>query len=265
MAFRRRVPRLLEFLDLHGGERVLDCGSGMGVLSMVVGTMRDVTIVALDSDRSRSSGPRGRASPPSSSRPTSTACRFPTAAFDRVLLAEVLEHLVDDVAGLREIARVLRPGGAIAISVPHADYPLAWDPIGRARQAFGMRPRTAPGGVTGQWSGHQRLYRPAQLADVIAHAGLRVEVVEEQTAHTFPLNHLLVYSIGKPLIEHDLLPRRLRDSTDRFRGAENRGGRLNPVNAAVGLLRRYDRRNDHLRGDERRFVQLVARAVRPDT
>ena len=265
MAFRRRVPRLLEFLDLHGGERVLDCGSGMGVLSMVIGSLRDVSIVALDGDRERLEWAARERVPAGLVEGDIDHLPFPDGAFDRILLAEVLEHLVDDVAGLCEIARVLRPGGAIAISVPHADYPLAWDPFGRARDALGIRPRTAPGGLTGQWSGHQRLYRPAQLTDVIERAGLSVEKVEEQTAHAFPLNHLLVYSIGKPLIERDLLPKRLRDSTDRFRGADNRGGRFNPVNAAVGLLRRYDRRNDHLRGDERRFVQLVARAVKPAT
>ena len=33
-----------------------------------------------------------------------------------------------------------------------------------------------------------------------------------------PFLHFLVYGIGKPLIEHDLLPDRLRDSADRFRG-----------------------------------------------
>jgi glycosyltransferase involved in cell wall biosynthesis/SAM-dependent methyltransferase len=265
MAFRRRVPRLLELLDLNGGEHVLDCGSGMGVLSMVVGAMRDVKIVAVDRDRSRLEWAARESVPAELVEADIDALPFPDGAFDRVLLAEVLEHLVDDVAGLRAIARVLRPGGAIAISVPHADYPVAWDPIGRARQAVGMRPRTAQGGITGQWSGHQRLYRRAQLVDVIAHAGLRVDAVEEQTAHAFPLNHVLVYSIGKPLLEHDLLPSRLRGAADRFRGAENRGSPLNPVNAAVGLLRLYDRRNDHLRGDERRFVQLVARAVKPDT
>jgi glycosyltransferase involved in cell wall biosynthesis len=264
MAFRRRVPRLIEHLDLDGGERVLDCGCGMGVLSMIVAAMREVTVVAVDRDRSRLEWAVREGVDARFAEVDIAHLPFATGAFDRVLLAEVLEHLDDDAGALAEIARVLRPGGVVAISVPHADYPIAWDPIGRARQLLGMPPRTAPGGLTGQWSGHVRLYRPAQLADVITRAGLRVAAVEEHTAYAFPFNHLLVYGLGKPLIERDLLPPRLRSAADRFRGSDNRGSSLNPVNAAVSVLRRYDRRNDRLRGDEKRFVQIVARAVKPE-
>jgi SAM-dependent methyltransferase len=263
MAFRRRVPRLIEFLDLSGGERLLDCGSGMGVLSMIVGALHDdVSIVAVDRDRSRLEWAGREAVPAGLVEADIAALPFGDATFDAVLLAEVLEHLDDDEAGLREIARTLRPGGVVAMSVPHADYPLAWDPIGRLREAAGRPPRTAPGGITGQWSGHQRLYRRDSLVEVIERAGLCAEVVDEMTPHAFPLNHLLVYTVGKPLIEHDLLPTRLRTSADRFRG-EDAASRRSVLNAAVGVLRRYDRRNDHPRGDERRFVQLVARAVKP--
>ena len=37
---------------------------------------------------------------------------------DTLLLLEVLEHLADDTGGLREMWRVLRPGGKIVLSVP---------------------------------------------------------------------------------------------------------------------------------------------------
>ena len=42
---------------------------------------------------------------------TRPGCRSPDGAFDRVIAAEVLEHIPADQAALREIARVLRPGG----------------------------------------------------------------------------------------------------------------------------------------------------------
>src|SRR5256886_11821492 len=47
-----------------------------------------------------------------------TAMPFSDAVFDRVVAAEVLEHIDDDQAALREIARVLRPGGLLAVTVP---------------------------------------------------------------------------------------------------------------------------------------------------
>jgi SAM-dependent methyltransferase len=43
---------------------------------------------------------------------------FPDDRLETVLLLEVLEHLADDGAALREIWRVLRPGGKLVISVP---------------------------------------------------------------------------------------------------------------------------------------------------
>jgi len=43
---------------------------------------------------------------------------FPDATFDRVICAEVLEHVPDDRAAMAEIARVLRPGGTAAVTVP---------------------------------------------------------------------------------------------------------------------------------------------------
>lgn len=48
---------------------------------------------------------------------------FAPASFDTVLLLEVLEHVVDAEGVLAEISRVLRPGGALLISMPFL-YPL---------------------------------------------------------------------------------------------------------------------------------------------
>lgn len=43
---------------------------------------------------------------------------FADAAFDAVICTETLEHIVDDRRALSELARVLKPGGVLAISVP---------------------------------------------------------------------------------------------------------------------------------------------------
>jgi SAM-dependent methyltransferase len=43
---------------------------------------------------------------------------FPSGRLDTVLFLEVLEHLVDDCAAIKEICRVLRPGGRLIVSVP---------------------------------------------------------------------------------------------------------------------------------------------------
>jgi SAM-dependent methyltransferase len=43
---------------------------------------------------------------------------FPDATFDRIIAAEVMEHIPDDEMAAAELARVLKPGGTIAITVP---------------------------------------------------------------------------------------------------------------------------------------------------
>lgn len=43
---------------------------------------------------------------------------FPDGAFDRIIAAEVMEHIPDDEAAIAEVARVLRPGGTLAVTVP---------------------------------------------------------------------------------------------------------------------------------------------------
>ena len=46
------------------------------------------------------------------------ALPFADEEFDRVVAAEVLEHIPADTAAIEELVRVLRPGGTLAVSVP---------------------------------------------------------------------------------------------------------------------------------------------------
>lgn len=89
------------------------------------------------------------------------ACRLPfgDAVFDVVIAAEVLEHLVDDVVAMAELARVLRPSGQLALSVPRYGPELVnW--------ALSERYHSVPGG-------HIRIYRRHQLLGRLRRAGLR--------------------------------------------------------------------------------------------
>jgi ubiquinone/menaquinone biosynthesis C-methylase UbiE len=263
MAYRRRVPTLMDFLELHDGDRVLDCGCGMGFYLMTMGKLRNLNLIGVDGDVSRLDWAERERVPAQLTSVDIHELPFATASFDKVLMTEVLEHIADDRQAMREIFRILKPGGILALSVPHANYPFLWDPINKIIEAIGLRPIRNAGPITGLWSNHWRLYRPADLTDVISTAGFQIEALEEQTHYAFPFIHFIVYSIGKPLIEKNLLPQRLRDTADRFRGDRNNGSLLNPINLGVRLFRMADQRNDHLRGDERTFVSLVVKARKP--
>jgi SAM-dependent methyltransferase len=47
-----------------------------------------------------------------------TAIDLPDASFDAIIASHVLEHIDDEAAALRELARVLRPGGQAIVMVP---------------------------------------------------------------------------------------------------------------------------------------------------
>lgn len=86
---------------------------------------------------------------------------FADGSFDRVIAAEVLEHIPDDQDALVELARVLRPGGTIAVTVP------AWLP--ETICWFLSDEYHAPH-VPG---GHVRIYREYELRAKLRAAGLR--------------------------------------------------------------------------------------------
>lgn len=46
------------------------------------------------------------------------ALPYPDGSFDSVIASEILEHIPDDVTAIGELARVLRPGGTLAVTVP---------------------------------------------------------------------------------------------------------------------------------------------------
>ena len=264
IAYLRRVPRLMQYLDLHADDRVLDCGCGMGYLSMVMGELRGPTIVGVDGNADRLRWAQRERVPAHLTQVDIAALPFPDGCFNKVLLSEVLEHLADDTAGLRELWRILKPGGVVAVSVPHANYPFLWDPINKTRELCGATPMRSAGPITGQWSNHERLYLPTELRDVARRAGFVVTHLDQLTHHSAPFHHQLVYSIGKPLIERGLLPDGLLMAADRFSARRSTAGRLNPVSVAVGALRAIDRLNDSspARG-ERSYVSLLARLHKP--
>jgi SAM-dependent methyltransferase len=61
-----------------------------------------------------------------------TELPFPDASFDAVIANHMLYHLDDPVAALREFARVLRPGGRVAIATNGTDHLQELNAIGPA-------------------------------------------------------------------------------------------------------------------------------------
>jgi len=123
-----------------------------------------------------------------------TAAPFPDDSFDLVICSHVLEHVPDDAAALREMRRILRPGGRALLLTPLAidgqgtdEDPSIADPVERERRF-------------GQWD-HVRIYGRADFIDRIGAAGFETSTF--QPFETYPveaealhLNPLEVLPIG---------------------------------------------------------------------
>ena len=159
-------------LGLRPGDRLLDLGCGAGrhafeaarrgatvtAADLDLTELKDVhqLFEAMDEDGELAGGGSGSAVAGDALR-----LPFPTGTFDRVIASEVMEHIPDDAGAAAELARVLRPGGTIAVTVP------AWLP---EQVCWALSHEYHAPHVPG---GHLRIYTQAQLRRRLREAGLR--------------------------------------------------------------------------------------------
>jgi len=109
-------------LGVHAGARVLDLGSGPGrhafeacrrgahvVCADLLHDDLQRALATLTAMADAGEAPSGAAF--AAARADAVALPFADGSFDHVIAAEVLEHVPADRCAMREIARVLRPGG----------------------------------------------------------------------------------------------------------------------------------------------------------
>ena len=77
MAYRRRARILLDYLELQDGERVLDCGCGMGFYLMAMGKLRRLQLVGSPGNAAhRSISPKTMSSVPRIAETSASICPF---------------------------------------------------------------------------------------------------------------------------------------------------------------------------------------------
>jgi len=114
---RRQLQACLELQP--NAHALLDVGCSMGY---VLAAARDLGLAATGLDVSQFAVEACRTRGFEAVVGSATALPFPDAAFDLVMLKAVLEHIPDPMAGLREAARVVRPGGVLFVVVPDGAY-----------------------------------------------------------------------------------------------------------------------------------------------
>ncbi len=265
MAFKKRVRAVFAWLDPQDDDVILDGGCGRGYYLNLFRYVSKCRLVGVELDPDilqKAQRNIGHLPDVTVLNASLYALPFADATFDKIILSEVLEHLQDDVAGLREAARVLKPGGVIAVTVPNERYPLYWDPINKLLEGFtGLHISKGP--LAGIWANHVRLYSLRRLRRVVAEAGLLVEEERAFTHFCFPFSHNLVYGLGKPLLESGLLPGSLATAADRLTFAQNSGSLLNPINLGLAVLNFFDRPNKLSEPEGRSTVNLAVKARKP--
>lgn len=261
MAFKKRVQTIFEWVDPKEGDLILDMPCGRGYYLNMLRYASGARLVGgdLDWDVMQKARMNLDGMPDIMLNHASIyALPYADNTFDAVILSEVLEHLDDDVAGLKEAYRVLKPDGVVAITVPNANYPFLWDPINKTLDTvFGTH--ISKGVFAGIWANHVRLYTQEQLKLAVLDAGFEVEEERAFTHYCFPFIHNLVYGIGMPLLESGVLPNNMATAANRITFEKNNGSILNPINLGLKIFNYFDRPNVLSEPEGRSTVNLCVK------
>lgn len=148
---KRLLMRGLLGNRLRPGVRILDIGCGAGANALELSAYGEVTASDRSLDALSFVRSRGIHSVVAAEAPW---LPFRSGAFDVVTAYDVIEHVEDDEAFVAELARVLAPGGALAIHVPA--WPFLWSRHDEALE-------------------HKRRYTRRSLRRLLATTGLQIE------------------------------------------------------------------------------------------
>lgn len=157
------------------GARLLDLGPAFGY---AVGEARRLGWWATGLELSRAAAARAASAAGAGGIAVGDAQRAPfaSASFDAVTLWDVLEHLADPHAAVAEVARLLRPGGRMALSTGDVGSLVAR--LSRARWHLFTIPE------------HLFFYSREGLRRLLAAHGLRVERMRAEGAR-YPVGYLV--------------------------------------------------------------------------
>lgn len=182
---QERRMSLMERYVSFDGQRVLDLGCGLGEYvrafarrgADAIGS--DVAMDRLAEARRRvaAAGASGAAGVRGFFGAAGEALPMRDASMDIIVLNEVIEHVQDDRQTIREIARVLRPGGTCILYAPNRLYPFETHGIYlRDRYIFGNIPLVnwLPTPLRDRLVPHARAYRHGDWQRLIEGTDLRI-------------------------------------------------------------------------------------------
>jgi SAM-dependent methyltransferase len=178
--WRAGQQRRLEMIVRAAGERIKGCiledGCGIG---MYVEHLSEYggTVIGLEYDFERAA--EARKNSPHIVNAAGESVPLFSSTFDLILSHEVIEHVQDDRAAIREMIRVLRPSGRIVLFVPNRGYPfethgMYW----KGKYHFGNKlfVNYLPRALRNKLAPHVRVYSKGDLQKLFE--GLPVKFIE---------------------------------------------------------------------------------------
>jgi SAM-dependent methyltransferase len=171
----RLAPLFADFAGVEPGQRVLDVGAGTGALTAELAQrVGAANVAAAEPSPGFVKGLRERLPAADVQEAPGERMPWPDESFDVALAQLVVAFLADAPAAARELRRVVRPGGAVAVTMwKDGGLDLA-PPLRAARQAVGLDVAPQP----------LKYRSEEQLGELLADAGL--EGVETATLEVAP-------------------------------------------------------------------------------
>ena len=114
----RLAPAFADYAGVLSGQRVIDVGCGPGALTHeLVQRVGAANVSAVDPSESFVAAARERFPEVDARRASAESLPFADKTFDAALAQLVVHFMSDPIAGLREMARVVRKGGVVAACV----------------------------------------------------------------------------------------------------------------------------------------------------
>lgn len=258
MCLKRRAKLVLTELNPQKKDKILDIGCGDGFYLYLLSNLGELDITGVDPDEEALKNAKKQIGNAKVHLKKGDIYNLPFASntFDKVVCSEVLEHLPDDLKGLKEIYRVMKKNGVLCITVPHWNFPFFWDPVNYLLQRL-LKTHVKTGFWSGVWAFHLRLYRPQELKTVVKKAGFRIDRFEPVTHYGLPFNHYLT-NIGFRIRTSSKVSKDVKASMSKFSKSKKKTW----FNYVLDIINWLDKRNNKKFSEKISTVGLFVKAIK---
>lgn len=257
MSLKRRAKKIVEELDIKENDEIIDVGCGDGYFLYLLSNLPvKLNLAGFDNDKLV----LGNAGKNLNTKKIKlilgdvTNMPFKANSFEKAIMTEVLEHVLDDRKALAELYRILKSNGVLLLTVPSFNFPFLWDPLNWTLQNVFNTHIIGTNFFAGIWARHLRLYKRRDLEKRILQAGFKIEEIEELTTRCLPFNHYLINLVARLL--YDIKPpAEISDLISKFKNVKKPA----LLRLAFYLVNTFDKLNDIFPGKSGLNIYIKAR------